>query len=111
MPVAETKPSTAARPCSWVSRSTSASVQPPWARAVRPFTSTETPRISDRSSITPPSLTARPAMLWPPPRTDSRNWCWRAKRTACCTSAVPVQRRIRPGRRSIIAFQTWRTAS
>ncbi len=73
MPVAETKPSTAARPCSWVSRSTSASVQPAWARAVRAFGSTQTPRISDRSIISPPSQTASPAMLWPPPRTESRN--------------------------------------
>jgi hypothetical protein len=37
--------------------------------------------------------------------------CWRAKRTACTTSAVPVQRAINPGRRSIIAFQTLRVPS
>ena len=35
MPVVDTKPSTAARPCSCVSRSTSPSRQPAWARAIR----------------------------------------------------------------------------
>ena len=73
MPVAETKPSTAARPCSWVSRSRLPSVQPGCARAVRATGSTQTPFISDRSIITPPSQTASPAMLWPPPRTEIRN--------------------------------------
>ena len=92
MPVAETKPSTAASPCSCVSRSTSPSVQPACARAVRCTGSTHTPLISDMSIIRPPSQTASPAMLWPPPRTDTRSRCWRAKRTACTTSAVPVQR-------------------
>ena len=106
MPVAETKPSTAARPCSWVSRSTSPSVQPACARAVRAVGSTHTPRISDRSIIRPPSQTARPAMLWPPPRTERRSGAGARSARACTTSAVPVQRAIRPGRRSIIAFQT-----
>jgi hypothetical protein len=63
------------------------------------------------SIIKPPSQTARPAMLWPPPRTELSRPCWRAKRTACTTSAVPVQRAIRPGRRSIIAFHTARESS
>ena len=42
-------------------------------------------------------------------RADER--CSRANRTARTTSAVPVQRAISAGRRSIIAFQTWRASS
>ena len=43
---------------------------PPWARARRRCGSTSTPRIAARSIINPPSVTARPATLWPPPRTE-----------------------------------------
>ena len=110
MPVAEMKPITVANPWSWVSRSRSPRVQPACARAVRRTGSTHTPRSSDRSIIRPPSHTARPAMLWPPPRTEVSSRYLRAKRTAWTTSAVPVQRAIRPGRRSIIAFQIWRVS-
>ncbi|MDT4864351.1 hypothetical protein FQZ97_991120 [compost metagenome] len=111
MPVVDTKPSTAASPWSCVSRSRSARVQPACARAVRPAGSTQMPRSSDMSIIRPPSLAARPAMLWPPERTDSNKRCWAAKRTACTTSTVPLQRAISPGRRSIMPFQSFRVSS
>jgi len=39
--------------------------------------------------MSPPSHTAWPATLWPPPRTAISSPCSRAKRTAACTSAVP----------------------
>ena len=68
--------------------------------------STHTPRISDMSSISPPSQTARPAMLWPPPLIDSGRPCSRAALTPAMTSATPRQRTMSAGRRSIIAFQT-----
>ena len=41
--------------------------------------STRTDFIGDRSIIRPPSHTALPAMLWPPPRTATRSLCSRAK--------------------------------
>ena len=41
------------------------------------------------SSISPPSHTASPAMLWPPPLIDSGRPCSRAARTQATTSAVP----------------------
>ena len=50
-------------------------------------------------------------MLWPPPRTELTMRCSRANCTARTTSTVPLQRAISAGRRSIIAFQTWRTSS
>ena len=44
--------------------------------------STRTDFISDRSISRPPSQTALPAMLWPPPRTASSRSCSRANLTA-----------------------------
>ena len=74
-------------------------------RAHGPVTgSTCTPRIPDRSITTPPSFMALPATLWPPPRIDSSRPRSRAKFTASTTSAVPEQRTMSAGRRSIRPF-------
>ena len=89
MPVSETKPSTVARPCSWVSRSTSPSRQPPCACAIRLLGSTHTPRISDMSSISAPSAVASPAMLCPPPFMQSSRSLARAN----CTPRSRLPRR------------------
>jgi len=51
-------------------------------RAVRRAGSTRMPCIGERSSISPPSQTAVPATLCPPPRTETGRPCSRAKRTA-----------------------------
>ena len=59
----------------------------------------------------PPSPTALPATLCPPPRTATASPCARAKFTASITSAAPAQRAITSGRRSIIPFQMRRAPS
>ena len=89
MPVVETTPPGTASPKSCVSRSKSPQVAPPWARTVCVAGSTWTPRICERSMTRPPSLTALPATLWPPPLTESSRPCSRAKLTASTTSAAP----------------------
>ncbi len=61
--------------------------------------------------MSPPSQTAFPAMLWPPPRIESRSRCSRATLTARMTSAVPAARMTAAGRLSIIAFQIVRACS
>jgi len=63
------------------------------------------------SMTTPSSQTAVPAMLCPPPRTESSSPWLRANRIACGTSSASPQRTISAGRRSIIAFHTLRAAS
>ena len=68
-PVVEIAPPVTARPCAAVASLSSAQLSPPSARTVRAAGSTSMPFISARSIITPPSATARPATLWPPPRT------------------------------------------
>src|SRR5262249_13824173 len=65
----------------------------------------------ERSITRPPSHTAVPATLWPPPRTATSRSRSRAKRTAVRTSTAPVQRAMSPGRRSIAPFQIARAAS
>ena len=67
--------------------------------------------MSDMSSMSPPSQHARPAMLWPPPLIVSGRPNSRAALTPAMTSAVPRQRTITAGRRSIIAFQSDRDSS
>ena len=62
--------SVVARPKAPVARSNSPTVTPACARAVRRAGSTWIPFISERSIISPPSVTALPATLWPPPRTE-----------------------------------------
>ena len=93
------------------SRWTSPRRHPAWARAVRELGWTHTPRIRDMSSINPPSHTASPAMLWPPPFIDNATPCSRAKLTRATTSATPRQRAMSAGRRSIMAFQIERVSS
>ena len=61
--------------------------------------------------MTPPSQTAFPATLCPPPRTDSTRSRSRASATPRTTSAVLRQRTIAAGRRSIMALNTERAAS
>src|SRR5262249_58960398 len=51
--------------------------------------------------ISPPSQTALPETLWPPPRTDTNRPLFRAKFTAAITSAAPAQRAIMAGRRPV----------
>ena len=67
--------------------------------------------IGDRSMRSPPSPTALPAILWPPPRTEMARSCATANRMARTTSAAPAQRTTRSGERSIIAFQMVRASS
>ena len=110
-PVVELMPSGVARPNACASLSKSASVAPGSTRAVRDAGSTWTDFISERSISRPPSQTALPAMLWPPPRTARRSFSSRANLTALMTSAAPRQRATKAGRRSIIAFQIVRAAS
>ena len=110
-PVVELMPSGTARPQDWVSWSMSDSSAPPPAQARRERGSTWTSRIGDRSITMPSSHNALPAMLWPPPFTASGKPFSRAKFTLATTSAVPAQRAIMAGRRSIMAFQIARASS
>ena len=110
-PVVELMPVGVARPNFCASLSKSASVAPGSTRAVREAGSTWTDFISERSISRPPSQTALPAMLWPPPRTASRSFASRANLTVLTTSAALIQRATTAGRRSIIAFQIVRAAS
>jgi hypothetical protein len=64
--------------------------------------------MSEQSIMSPPSASARPAMLWPPPFMDTAMPVSRAKLTHATMSAVPIHRAISAGRRSIIAFHSAR---
>jgi hypothetical protein len=86
-------------------------VTPPPARTVCAPGSTRTSLISERSITSPPSQTALPATLWPPPRTASSRPCSRAKLTELMTSATPTHRLMRAGRLSTMPFQTARVSS
>src|SRR6266550_1649042 len=101
IPVVETTPPGTASPKSCASRSVSPQVAPPCARTVCVEGSTWTPRICERSITRPPSLTALPATLWPPPLIETSRFCSRAKLTASTTSAAPLHCTISAGRRSI----------
>jgi hypothetical protein len=111
IPVVELIPSGVARPKACASRSNSPRVTPGSTRAVRAAGFTRTDFIGDRSSIRPLSHTALPAMLCPPPRTESSSRCSRANPTARITSAAPAARTMTAGLRSIIAFQIVRASS
>ena len=63
------------------------------------------------SIINPPSQSAVPATLCPPPRTDNGTPFARAKFTQATTSALPLTRAIRAGRFAIIAFQIARASA
>ncbi|MNC57948.1 hypothetical protein D3C75_1076460 [compost metagenome] len=67
--------------------------------------------MGERSIISPSSQTALPAMLCPPPRTDTSRLFCRAKLTACTTDSGELQRAMMAGRRSIMAFQICRASS
>ncbi len=110
-PVVELMPSGVASANACASLSKSASVAPGSTRAVRDAGSTRTDFINDKSISRPPSQTALPAMLWPPPRTATSRFSSRASLTALMTSAAPRQRATRAGDRSIVAFQIVRAAS
>ena len=101
IPVVETTPPVVASPWAWVASLNSAQVAPPPARTVAPGASTSMPFIGCRSIIRPPSVTARPATLWPPPRTDTSTSSSRASRTASATSVAARHRAITAGRLSI----------
>ena len=105
-PIDEIAPPVTARPWACVSRLSSLQRTPPCARTVRAAGSTWIPFIGERSIITPPSATARPATLWPPPRTEISSPLERAMPIAAATSAAPWQRAISAGRRSIIPLWT-----
>ncbi len=111
MPVVELMPVGVDSPKACVSRSKSDNSAPGSTRAMRATGSTRTDFIADRSSISPPSHAALPAMLWPAPLTASNSLCSRAKFTAFMTSAAPAARTIAAGRRSIMAFHSERAAS
>src|SRR4029453_10836570 len=99
-----------ARPWAWVARSRSASRQPgpTWARAASGAPGSS--RMPDRSTSSPPSAMAVPAMWWPPPLTPrARPWS-RAKPTPAATSAAERGCRTSVGVRVTMPFQS-RTAS
>ena len=59
----------------------------------------------------PPSHTALPATLWPPPRTESTRSCSRAKAMPRATSDGPAHTTMANGRRSIMPLKTARGVS
>jgi hypothetical protein len=110
-PVVELIPSGVASPKAWASSSTSAIVAPGSTHATRAAGSMRTERMAEWSMTMPPSHTAVPAMLWPPPRIDTRSSCSRAMARARAVSADPAHRATSAGRRSIDPFQTARASS
>ena len=110
-PVSDMMPAGTIRPCWEVTASTSPSRLPPPTCTSLFSLSTETSRRPDRSRVRPPSDMPLPATLCPPQRTEGARSYSRATLTAATTSAVLVQRRISPGRRSTMAFQTCRALS
>ena len=89
IPVVELMPTGVARPWACVAASRSASVAPPSMVARRRPVSTCAAFIRDRSTTSPSSQIALPAMLCPPPRAASRSPLSRAKLTA----RIDVRRR------------------
>src|SRR5262249_47174613 len=71
MPVLLIRPPVVARPKASASWSRSRHSVPPSARRLCRFGSTRTLRIRERLSVNPPSQTALPETLWPPPRTGT----------------------------------------
>ena len=111
-PVCDTVPAVHARPTAWAASSSSPSRAPPFTRAIRALgVDRDTPRIRERSMITPSSQVEWPGRLWPPLRTAMARSSSRANRSAATTSSALVGRRISAGRRSIMPFQTAREAS
>src|SRR5439155_1190578 len=81
-------------PCSAAASFSSPQITPPSAVAVASSGSIATPFISARSIITPPSVTARPATLWPPPRIETSSPVRPARPSAATTSFVGRQRTL-----------------
>ena len=81
------------------------------ARAIRASASTSISFSPDSSITSPPSQTACPATLWPPPRTATGSPCSAAIPSATTTSAVLRQRAIATGRRSTSALKVVRASS
>jgi len=111
MPVEPTTPPVVASPHSAAAASSWLHSAPGPATAVRAAGSTLTDLMPDRSSISAPSATAKPAAECPPPRMLTGRPCSRAKRTAVMTSPASAARAISAGRRSTAAFHTERAAS
>ena len=111
MPVVETAPPVTARPWAPAAALSSSHVAPPWAVTVARSGSTAMSRMSARLIISPPSVTARPATLCPPPRTETSSPASRAKASAATTSAAVRARTITAGRRSTRPLWTARASS
>ena len=104
IPVVEFTPVGTSSPCSWVARSTSASVAPGSTRAVRAWATVtrfaleidDEPAIDERAArdVVAAALDGEPQAVA------------RANATARTTSSSVATRAMTPGRRSIIAFQT-----
>ena len=110
-PVVPKVPPGAASPCACVAASNARHVAPPPARAMRVPGSTSTASRPERSTTSPPSHTACPATLWPPPRTATGSPCSAAAPSAATTSAVLRQRAIATGLRSTSALNVVRASS
>src|SRR5215469_11412640 len=110
-PVEPRKPEGVAMPNATVAWSTSAQVQPASTRTVWFSGLTVVLRRSDRSMTRASSHTARPATLWPPPRTAISIPCSWANRTQVMTSAVSRQRAMAAGYLSIMPLYTARAWS
>jgi hypothetical protein len=110
-PVVETLPPVVARPYGSVARSRWLMVAPPATVAVRASGSTVTACMRRRSTTRPPSGSALPATLWPPPRTPSGRPVRRPKRIAAATSSTRSHWAITAGRRSIMALKIVRASS
>ena len=111
MPVVETTPPVVASPWQAAARLSSFQVTPPCAQTVRRAGSTLMPFIGARSIIRPPSVTARPATPWPPPRTEISAACSRPRFTASTTSGTVRQRAMSAGCLLISPLCTRRVSS
>ncbi|COU75668.1 Uncharacterised protein [Mycobacterium tuberculosis] len=89
--------------------SKSASVAPPCTRTRPVAGSSETARIAERSITTPPSHSAVPATLCPPPRTAVTIPASTARRSTVRTSHASWHVAIKAGSRATCPFQMART--
>ena len=111
IPVVETTPPVVANPWTAVARLNPNHVSPGSARATRCLGSTWMPCIGERSIMSPPSVTARPATPWPPPRTAISAPASRPRFTASITSAVDWHCAMSAGRLSIMPLCSRRASS
>ncbi len=111
-PVCVTIPDGTASPNACVSRSSSPSSTPAWARAIRAL-GIDADALH-RREVDHQRVVARPSSRgseWPPLRIATGTPLARAALTAAITSATPAQRAIAAGRRSIEPFQIRRCSS